>query len=230
VANLVQYKLCVSDKRRCKTIDRRLLLWFDHKGRFFPWRSGGLSNYQYVVTEVLLQRTRAEAVSAIFENFFKKYPDWRALAEAQNKDLRDFLKPLGLWQRRAVTLHNLATEMSFRGPVFLGDRAVVEKLPGVGQYIANAIELLINGKPMPLLDTNMARVIERYFRPRVLADIRYDPWLQEITAHLVRISREPVKLNWAILDLGAMVCLPKEPRCDSCPLTRGCSYSASSNV
>jgi len=153
-----------------------------------------------------------------------QFPDWHALAEAKNEELRSFLKPLGLWQRRAITLHDLAMEMSSRGRDFPGDRDAVEKLPGVGQYIANAIELLIHGKPMPLLDTNMARVIERYFRPRILADIRYDPWLQEIAACLVRTSREPVKLNWAILDLGAMICLPKNPRCGACPLKRGCAH------
>ncbi|MFC1560338.1 hypothetical protein ACFL3W_00165 [Pseudomonadota bacterium] len=225
-----KYELSASDKRRCKTIDLRLLPWFDYKGRSFPWRRDSLTNYQYVVTEVLLQRTRAETVSAIFEGFFEQFPDWNALAAAESEQLRRFLKPLGLWQRRAVTLHDLAIEMSSRGRNFPGDRNAVEELPGVGQYIANAIELLIHGKPMPLLDTNMARVIERYFRPRVLADIRYDPWLQEITTHLVRISRDPIKLNWAILDLGAMVCLSRKPSCCTCPLRRGCSYRAVSNI
>ena len=96
------------------------------------------------------------------------------------------------------------------------------KVPAVGQYVANAIRLFQDNKPAPLLDANMARVLERYLRPRKLADLRHDPWLQEAAWYLVGLGDARL-LNWAILDLGGLVCTPRSPRCPECPVRRGCS-------
>ena len=93
----------------------------------------------------------------------------------------------------------------------------------MGQYVARAILLFCHGQPEPLLDTNMARVLERYFGPRQLADIRHDPYLQELSRRVVAAG-DPVVINWAILDLGAMVCKPRTPECNACPLKRGCQF------
>lgn len=91
-------------------------------------------------------------------------------------------------------------------------------LPGVGQYIANAMLLPCNGEAQPLLDANMARVLERVFGPRKLADIRYEPYLQTWLSRL----KEAKELNWAILHLAASKCLPRKPRCNTCPLAAVC--------
>jgi A/G-specific adenine glycosylase len=103
-------------------------------------------------------------------------------------------------------------------------RRDIEELPGVGQYIANAIELIAFGTPRPLLDVNMARVLERYFGPRNLADIRYDPYLLDLAQGVVECD-ESLSLNWAVLDLGAMICTLRSPACPACPLRRGCKYA-----
>src|SRR5205823_13691377 len=105
------------------------------------------------------------------------------------------LRPLGLWKRRAASVLALARVMNARGGQFPRERVDIEKLPGVGQYIANAICLFAMKQAEPLLDVNMARVLERCFGPRRLADIRYDPHLQEV-ARLIVSGAHSVHVNW----------------------------------
>jgi A/G-specific adenine glycosylase len=176
-----------------------------------------------VIAEVLLQRTRAEVVQKFFPRFLAKYPSWKALARAREGNLREFLAPIGLWRRRADTLRRLARAIRVLGGRMPRDRAEIEALPGVGQYIANAIELLCYGRPRPLLDVNMARVLERFFGPRKLADIRFDPYLQRL-AHAVLDREDPKGINWAILDLAALVCREKKPLHAECPLRARCKF------
>jgi A/G-specific adenine glycosylase len=178
-----------------------------------------------VLTEVLLQRTRAEAVAAIYGRFFAKYPDWSALARASRLVLEGNLRPLGLWRRRAASLRSLAVEMTGRGGVFPDDRSALEEIPAVGQYVASAVRLFAFGHREPLLDVNMARLLERYFGPRGMADIRNDPYLQSL-ARKVIARGEPAALNWGMLDLGALICVPRDPYCVACPLQRDCRYAS----
>ena len=200
-----------------------LLTWFRRHGRRFPWRKSGLSLYRLIVPELLLQRTRAEVVAAFLPAFLEKYPNWPALAQATEEELGAYLRPLGLWRRRAASLGALARAMSVRRGRFPQTRDEVEALPGVGQYIANAILLFAARQPEPLLDVTMARVLERCFGPRQLVDIRYDPHLQEVSRRVLRGSDESIRLNWAMLDLGALVCTRNEPRCQDCPLNQVCA-------
>jgi len=204
---------------------RRLLLeWYGKYGRHFPWRNKSANSYQRIVAEVLLQRTRAENVASFYGKFVRKYPSWKKLALATEKELGLFLKPLGLWKRRASSLLRLASELTKRNGRFPRTREEIESLPNVGQYIANAVHLFCLGDPQPLLDSNMARVLERYFGPRNLADIRYDPYLQALAKSCVT-CKDSILLNWSILDLGALICTLRNPRHASCPLSRRCKYA-----
>lgn len=205
-------------------IRNRLLRWFDSSGRKFPWRRPSATRYEQVLSEVLLQRTRAETVAALFRQFVRDYPSWRRLSAASVDDLERYLRPLGLWRRRARVLVRLSGRLAQRRGRMPRTRAEIERLPGVGQYVANAITLFCFDGRTPLLDSNMSRVLERYFGPRKLADIRDDPHLQKI-AHRVVNTRHAICVNWAILDLGALVCRPTQPRCRSCPLMQRCTWS-----
>jgi A/G-specific adenine glycosylase len=91
----------------------------------------------------------------------------------------------------------------------------------MGQYITNAFELFILKRASPLLDVNMARVLERYFGKRKLSDIRYDPYLQTLANKIVdhQYSKE---INWSILDLGSLICKKTNPLCNNCPLESKC--------
>lgn len=204
---------------------RALLCWYADHGRDFPWRKDEATLYQLVLAELLLQRTRAETVAAFFAQFTTRFPSWESITVSTVDEIGGYLKPIGLWRRRAVSLRALALEMVTRGGEFPRSRAEVEKLPAVGQYIANAILLFSSGRAEPLLDVNMARVLERVFGPRKLVDIRDDPHLQSISRAIVR-GKHAARLNWAILDLAAKVCTTRNPRCGECPLKRVCQYAA----
>lgn len=207
---------------------QRLLKWYRNHQRPFPWRKATASTYAKIIAELLLQRTRAETIAKFFPAFLKRFPSWRALAQADEDTLREYLQPIGLWRRRSRTLVRLAKEMVRRRGIMPKDRAAIEALPGVGQYIANAVLLFAHHKPAPLLDVNMARVLERHYGPRRLVDIRYDPYLQALAAQIIS-SRQSAKVNWGILDLAASVCTRVNPSCKHCPLQDSCqTVSASS--
>lgn len=197
--------------------------WFQRRGRSFPWRRKAATNYEKIIAEVLLKQTRADMVAAFFPEFIARYPSWAKLAEATADDLKHRLQPLGLWRQRATAMNSLAAEMARRRGRFPVARAEIEAIPGIGQYTASAVLLFCHQKPEALLDVNMARVLERYFGPRKLADIRRDPYLQALARQVVATS-DPIAINWAILDLGALVCRPHRPLCDECPLVRGCNF------
>lgn len=209
---------------RIRTFRARLLAWFSGNGRSFYWRQQGATQYEIVVAEILLQRTRAETVAAYLPKFLVRASSWQSLSLTTEAELEEYLKPLGLWRRRARSLRELATNLVNTGGRLPATRQEAEMLPGVGQYIANAISLFVLGQPAALLDVNMARVLERNFGPRTKADIRYDPWLQGL-AHRVVECGECKQVNWAILDLAAKVCLSRSPRCAVCPLRRSCLYA-----
>ena len=203
---------------------RTLFSWYSKEGRNFPWRKKSASNYEVILAEVFLQRTRAETVEVFFREFSRKYPSWKTLSKLSESRLGNILRPIGLWRRRASSLKLLAKAMSQRNGRFPKTREEIEELPGVGQYIANAVQLFCHGECKPLLDVNMARVLERVFKPRMFADIRYDPHLQSLSHAIVKCKRSK-ELNWAILDLGAKVCVSKTPHCIICPLKGMCNYA-----
>ena len=216
-------KLSISDRRRSRTVAKRIEAWYDASGRSFEWRSPKASLYMQIVSEIMLQRTRAETVASFLQKFLKKYPGWIELAGANQLELSEMIRSIGLQNRRSRTLIELAQAVIGNGGDFPDSREGIEGMPGIGQYVANAVELFQIGQPRPLLDTNMARVIERYFRKREMADIRRDPWLQSIAQYLVERGSAK-ELNWGFLDLGALVCKPANPDCHVCPLSSGCKF------
>lgn len=209
------------DKLRITRLRRDLLDWYGRHGRALPWRSEHASTYEKICVEVLLQRTRAETVARVYPAFFARFESWSAIAAAEIDELEEHFRPIGLWQRRARSIKGLAEYAAARDGYFPADPRELAAVPGVGQYVTNAILLFQHNQARPLLDVNMARVIERYVRPRRLADIRHDPWLQAAAHWLVR-DDHPVLVNWATLDLASALCLPGTPRCSLCQLEIQC--------
>lgn len=204
-------------------LQKFLLDWFETNGRKFPWRKRKLTNYQIIIAETLLQRTKAETVSTFYTKFISDFPNWKSLATANTKRIEKYLQPIGLYRQRAKRLKSLAIEMEKRNGKLPTDRSELESIPFLGQYIANAIELIIFKQPSPLVDVNMARLLERYFQKRKMADIRYDPHLQSLSRKLVDNSQAK-QLNWAVLDFSALVCKARNPLCSGCELKAKCSY------
>jgi A/G-specific adenine glycosylase len=205
-----------------------LLEWYSKYGRDFLWRNKSASNYELIISEIFLQRTKAETVSKFLPSFFKKYSSWKQLGEATKEELKEMLKPLGLYNQRGTRLHNLAQEIKIRKGRFPSERNQVEDLPMMGQYITNAFELYILKKKAPLLDVNMARLLERFFGERKLADIRHDPYLQTLAYRIVNVEKSK-ELNWGILDFAALVCKKRNPKCKTCMLVKSCAYGKQNN-
>lgn len=206
-----------------RLMQSNLLTWYHFYGRHFPWRNKSCNNYEKIIAEILLQRTRAETIACFYSEFLSEYPYWRKLARANIDDLERFLRPVGLWRRRAKSILELSREMTKRNGRFPINRQEIERMPGIGQYLANAILLLCHGEPEPLLDSNMARVLERVFGPRKLADIRYDPYLQELARNVVTCI-DSVNMNFALIDFSALVCTLRNPNHAQCPLSSYCKF------
>lgn len=209
-------------KEEIQEFQEKLLAWYKANGRNFPWRKKSISNYQKVICEVLLQRTKAETISKFFPAFIKKYPSWKSITESSVAELEETLKPIGLYRQRAGRLHKLALEMKKRGGRIPNDYEELQTIPMMGQYIANAAMTVVHDQQYPLLDVNMARVLERYFGPRKLADIRHDPYLQAL-AYSIADTDDAKQMNWAILDFAAVICQTQRPKCLKCVLSLSCT-------
>ena len=216
-------RLTAGQKRKLTFLRADLLDWASENGRSFPWRSHDAGTYQRIAVEVLLQRTTASAVAGIYRDFFERFPSWHHLAVVEPDLLEAYLKPLGLWRRRAKSLLGLARYASANAGQFPANPLEHKSIPAVGQYVSNAILIFQHGRPAPLLDGNMARVIERFVRPRRLADLRYDPWLQA-AAHWLTREENSVRASWAVLDFAATICRARAPHCTTCPVATRCSF------
>jgi A/G-specific adenine glycosylase len=196
----------------------RVTAWAAENGRDFPWRHTG-DEYRIVVTEILLQQTTAAAVAKLYDGFFTQFPTWQALHKASPDELCAAISKLGLGNQRTARLKSLADWVGSHGWALPATRDELEDVPGVGQYVASALLAIKYGESEPLLDVNMARVLERFFAIRELADIRDDPWLQT-TARLVAPTMAD---SWSLLDLGAATCVARKPSCSTCPVVARCS-------
>lgn len=202
----------------------QLIAWFRENGRTFPWRKKSATNYELIISEVFLQRTRAETVAIFLPKFLKKYASWKQLGEASEIELQEIIHPLGLYKQRGSRLYKLAQELKKRKRRFPKERNQVAEIPMMGQYITNAYELFVLKKKSPLLDVNMARLLERFFGHRKTASLAHDPYLQTLAYRVVNIE-ESKELNWAILDYASLVCKRQKPNCSKCLISNKCKFS-----
>lgn len=203
------------ESARARQIGRQIELWFGLAGRSFVWRSW-TDPYRLAVAEVLLQRTRAEAVASFVESFFERYPTAAALSSASIARLERDLAPLGLQHRRAATLRALASDLAEK------PARVWQERPGVGQYIGRAMAVHLGGASEAMVDTNFIRVIRRAFDGPWRAEYRTDARLQALARAVVDGADNPKVVNWGVLDLGATVCRPADPLCHRCPIASLC--------
>jgi A/G-specific adenine glycosylase len=203
-----------ADRMKAAKIARQLETWFDRAGRTFIWR-GWRDQYRSAVTEILLQRTRADSVAKFLGRFLERYPSWASLQAADFADLSTDLSSLGLQRRRAGGLKALA-EFVLQGGEF-GEAA-----PGVGQYVSRAVSVTLDGSRLALVDSNFTRVVHRLLGGQWKADYRFDLRLQEFAHSIVMEAQDSRSVNWAMLDLGALICRPSRPLCPECPLLDQC--------
>jgi A/G-specific adenine glycosylase len=200
---------------------RRLLAWYRRHGRDLPWRRTR-DPYHILVSEVMLQQTQVDRVLPKYEQWLQQYPTMEALATAPEEDVDAMWRPLG-YNIRPRRLHAIAKESVARyGGALPDDEATLRSFKGIGAYTAGAVLSFAFGRRAAILDTNVARVLHRVFVGT--GDVK----AHATQRHLWDISRAvlPVKhvfdFNQALMDLGALVCTARKPKCLLCPMQRRC--------
>lgn len=200
---------------------KELKAWGQEHFRAFAWRLTS-DPYHILMAEVMLHRTQAPQVVKVYEEFVDRYPDVQTLAEAGNEELEVNLHSLGLrW--RIDLVHQLALEIvtRFDGQVPQGKEELVS-LPGVSEYISNAVRCFAWNLPEPLVDTNTVRVIGRLYSLKTKDSSRRNPQFRKLIAELVD-PVEPRVYNYALLDLADKICTKKQPPTHrACPVSRFC--------
>jgi A/G-specific adenine glycosylase len=203
-----------------------LTSWFDATARAMPWRSvdadGKRDPYRVWVSEVMLQQTRVDQARPFYERFVTAFPTIEALAAAELDDVLRLWEGLGYYSR-ARSLHRAAREVVERfGSRVPADAAAMLSLPGVGPYTAAAVLSLAYDVPLAALDGNVIRVLSRVFAcSEDVTKTEVRRTLQMAATSLLDRHR-PGRFNEAVMELGAVICTPRNPRCPACPLRAVC--------
>lgn len=206
-----------------KKFQTSIVNWYASKGRSLPWRDMN-EPFKILVAEFLLQKTDVEKVKAVYETFIHRWPSPQILSKARISSISKIIQPLGL-HYKASRLQSTAKAIveKFGGEIPVEEDKLLE-LPGVGRYIASAVECFAFNKPKAVLDTNVIRILNRVFgiqskknRPRD------DPHLWNFAQMLVP-TNSVKEYNWGLLDYGSLVCKSKEPLCGECVLNDICIF------
>lgn len=207
-----------ADRRRFR---QRLLRWYGRHGRDLPWRRTD-DPYHILVSEIMLQQTQVDRVLPKYAEWLDKFPSLHALAEADESHVTQTWRPLG-YNIRPKRLQAIAREAVARYDGQLpADEETLLSFKGIGAYTAGAIRSFAFRQRAAILDTNVARVLFRVF---VGAG---DPKSHAMRKHLWVVSealvpqRHVFDFNQALMDLGAMVCVARQPKCLVCPMTKSC--------
>lgn len=196
--------------------------WFAKEQRILPWRTDP-SPYRVWVSEIMLQQTQVATVVGYFDRFMAALPDVNALAQAPESEVMRLWAGLGYYSR-ARNLQRAAKQIVAKGE-FPSDRAGWEALPGVGPYTAGAILSIALNQVEPLLDGNVERVFARLRRIE-RESAQYKKRLWRLSGIFVRESYclgvDPRVANQALMELGARICTPRNPKCGICPLRELC--------
>jgi A/G-specific adenine glycosylase len=206
------------DRRRFR---QRLLSWYRRHGRDLPWRKT-VDPYHILVSEIMLQQTQVDRVLPKYAEWLDKYPSMAVLATAPEKEVTETWYPLG-YNIRPRRLQSIARESVAKyGGELPSDAATLRSFKGIGAYTAGAIRSFAFGERAAILDTNVARVLFRVFVATG------DPKSHAMKRHLWALSetlvpnRHVFDFNQALMDLGAMVCVARNPKCLVCPMSKSC--------
>lgn len=194
-----------------------LLRWYDRAKRDLPWRRPGVSPWQILVSEFMLQQTPVARVEPIWPDWVARWPTASATAQASAADVLRAWGKLG-YPRRAKRLHECAVVIAAEhDDVVPADVDTLLTLPGVGAYTARAIACFAYGQRVPVVDTNVRRVVAR--AAHGLADVAASARDLEDVAAMLPDGTEALRFSVALMELGATVCTARAPRCGLCPLS-----------
>jgi A/G-specific adenine glycosylase len=210
-----------SNVRLDKVMFRRLLLgWYEKSQRKLPWR-GATDPYHILVSEIMLQQTRVAVVEERYRQFTAQFPSAEKLARAKESTVLAAWSGLGYY-RRARALHGAAKEVVRRGS-FPRKSPELMELPGVGRYTAAAVASIAFSEPVAVVDGNVKRVIDRLISHKAAhAGPVEEKQYWEIAGQLLD-RQSPGDFNQAMMELGALVCVPGNPLCAFCPVLELCA-------
>lgn len=213
----------ITDISKKDFFEKALFKWYKRHSRNFPWRRTS-DPYTILISEILLQKTKAESIPVVFNEFIRKYPNADKLSAASFSDLKNEIESLGLYNQRADKLQKLSETLvkKYEGEV-PNDKKELLELPGVGTYIANAVLCFAFGYDAPLLDTNIGRIIERVFSIKVSGEERKKSKAWDIIAEFVPEGKSR-EYNYCLIDFGALVCTARNPKHNICPIAEICDY------
>lgn len=196
-----------------------LMKWHSVSARDLPWR-GEEDPYKIWISEIMLQQTRTETVKGYYARFLDTFPDVFSLANADENEVLKLWEGLGYYSR-ARNLHAAAKKVAFElNGVFPDTLEGLKKLPGVGDYAAGAIASIAFGLREPALDGNQARVLSRVLG---ITEVIKTPQVLYQRALDIVPEEDPGEYNQALMGLGAMICLPGNPKCEACPVREVCT-------
>jgi A/G-specific adenine glycosylase len=215
--------------RTVNAIQRALHQWYLDNRRDLPWRRTQ-DPFAIWVSEVMLQQTQVKTALPYYERFMEAFPTVQRLADATMQAVLKAWEGLGYYSR-ARNLHRAATivasQMDGRLP---RDWPTFKRLPGVGDYIAAAVLSIAFGRPYAVADGNVKRVLARLFLIDVPVNQAAGHKVFQTTARQLLSHNCPGDHNQAVMELGALVCTPRKPACDRCPLKRFCGAAAADRM
>jgi len=209
------------------SIPHKLESWFAEHQRNLPWRrpdrNSNRRGYHVFVAEIMLQQTQVDRVIDRYQQFIRRFPTVRSLADADTQEVLTLWQGLGYY-RRAHYLHSAAQQIinEHKGRIPREVDALLT-LPGIGPYTAGAVASIAFGQRVPIVDGSVARVLSRVYEIELPFDqtIGRNLTWKHATA-LVEKCTEPATFNQAMMELGSLICTPKDPKCDQCPIHRSC--------
>jgi A/G-specific adenine glycosylase len=199
-----------------------VLNWYEANGRQLPWRSSR-DPYRIWISEIMLQQTTVAAVVPYFERFLKRFPRLSDLASAPEEDVLRLWEGLGYYSR-ARNLHRAAIQIvqEHQG-IFPNQLDELRALPGIGRYTAGAIASFAFDQPAAIVEANTERLYARLCG--IEGDIRKSASQKQLWdfAESIVPQEQPGTFNQALMDVGASICRPTDPLCDSCPVSRYCA-------
>lgn len=201
----------------------KLLKWYRINGRDFPWRHTK-DPYRIMIAEFMLHRTKAEQVVPVYNEFIKKYPDIKTLADADFNEIKRVTEHLGLhWRvQHFITSTNYIVE-KYNSNIPANPENIL-KIPGVGDYIAGAIMIICFNKRFPVVDSNIARFLNRFFNLTLKGEIRRKKEIIRLSESLFN-SHKKAELLFALIDFCSLICKPIKPLCLKCLFFQRCMYN-----
>ena len=203
-------------------IRRKFFRWHKDNYRDFLWRQTR-DSYKIMIAEFMLHRTKAEQVEPVYKDFIKKYPDIDSLAGADPIEVNKVTEKLGLhWRGQHFTDAAIFINDNFKGRI-PDSREKLLSVPGIGEYVAGAILTIVFNKKEWVVDSNIARFLDRFYGFHLSGEIRRKREVIEASKRLYQTTRSE-HFTFALLDFSSLICKPIKPVCNACIIKMKCNY------